>query len=187
MQDNTSNDRHLQEFRQQHAADFRAHEPSCCADPANCPSSDSLARLAENRLRWPLRQRLSRHLATCNACADDYHVMCQASRNMQATLRPQQPWWQTAPAAINAMLRPGGGLLRPAMFTAAVALAVSLLWLTPTDTSHRSTANTADPASTVAVAAADDVLFRSDFDTGSSSMHTGLPEKQTIFSDDFGG
>jgi len=187
MQDKTSNDRLLQEFRQQHAADFRAHEQSCCTDAANCPSSDSLARLAENRLRWPLRQRLLRHLATCNTCADDYHVMSQASRNMQVTLRPQQPWWQTVPAAINALLRPGAGLLRPAMFTAAVALAVSLLWLTPTDTSHRSTANTADPAGTVAVAAADDVLFRSDFDNGSSSMHSGLPAKQTIFSDDFGG
>ena len=106
---------------------------------------------------------------------------------MQATLRPQQPWWLTAPAAINALLRPGAGLLRPAMFTAAVALAVTLLWLAPTDTPQRSITNTADPASTVTVAAADDVLFRSDFDTGSSSMHTGLPEKQTIFSDDFGG
>ncbi len=187
MQDNTSNDRLLQEFRHQHAADFRGHEPSCCADPANCPSSDSLTKLAENRLWWPLRQRLLRHLANCNACADDYHVMRQASRNMLATLRPKQPWWHTAPAAISALLRPGAGLLRPAMFTAAVALAVSLLWLMPTDTLNRSNVNTTDAASTVAVAAADDVLFRSDFDTGSKSMHADLPAQQTIFSDDFGG
>ncbi len=186
----------LDECKASYAADHRAQgcghavgSGQCC-----CPSSDSLSRLAANRV-WPLtRQRLLRHLATCADCADDYQVMHQAYVGMRAVLqtraRNRRGLWQWLAPLRGA----GAAVMQPAVLGTALLLGLCLLML-PTDV-ERSTDGSAVFADTshhpggddaVAMSMTGDVLFRSDFDARPEAYKTPEPLRQEVFADSFGG
>jgi hypothetical protein len=194
MKHSHSSDQYLDECRARYAAN---HRHAGCADristdQSSCPSSDSLARLAENRFMWSARKGLVQHLAGCSACADDYRVMREAYAGMQAAL--QRP--ANGLRGVLQWLSPvGNSAMRPAMLACVLVLGLCMLLLLPSDL-ERLTADPASlvdasptrpPASAIAVAMADDVLFRSDFDIGQESVQHSPGQRQEVFADSFGG
>lgn len=192
MKHSHSSDQYLEECRARYAADHRhglsPHTNS--ADLSNCPSSDSLARLAENRLMWPARRGLVQHLAACSACADDYRVVREAYVDMQDAL--QRP--ANGLRGLLQWLSPAGNaLMRPAILACALVLGLCMLLLLPSDPERLAAEHTSlvdaspSPASVNAVTMAEDVLFRSDFDIGQESVQHSPGQRQEVFADSFGG
>jgi len=180
--------------RAAYANDHR-HQADSCDIATACPDSCSLVRLAENRLWWPARKRLLQHLTECSACADDYRVMRQAALDMRSALfipaasGNRAPGWLPSLTAVFTAQRP----MRPVMLAASVLLAVSALMLMTSASRQHSDddAMLADRAAQsmpfAAVSAADDVLFRSDFDSSQVAGQRGGSAQQEVFSDGFGG
>lgn len=174
----------MNEGQQQFGPDWdRAARP---ATP--CPPPEQLAALAEGRA-WPWQRRgLVRHLAHCGDCAGDFQVLCRARTGLLTELEALA---ESGPA------RPA---FRPVAWTAAAAAGLCALvlvpWLAmdrpqsgPAQAGHSvnapepvfSTAFEGDQlASNRTVPAADDVLFREDFDNG------GQPPER-IHADHFSG
>lgn len=180
--------------RAAYANDHR-HQADSCNLAAACPDSGSLVRLAENRLWWPARKRLLQHLTECSACTDDYRVMRQAALDMRNALTTsaasdnrESGWLPSLTAVFTAQ-----GAMRPVMLAASMLLAVSALMLMTSVSRQHSNDDamladrTAQSMPIAAVSAADDVLFRSDFDSSQVADQRRGSAQQEVFADSFGG
>lgn len=180
--------------RAAYASDHR-HQADSCDIAKTCPDSGSLVRLADNRLWWPARKRLLRHLSECSACADDYRVMRQAALDMRSVLSTaatsgnRAPGWLPSLTAVFTAQRP----MRQVMLAASMLLAVSALMLMTSLSRQHSNDDamladrTAQSMPIAAVSAADDVLFRSDFDSSQVADQRNGSAQQEVFADSFGG
>ncbi len=171
-----------------------------------CPSATQLADLAADRLwRWQ-RRPLLQHLATCSDCADDYRVMHAAYLGMKSALPSGSDHRSNSLLGSYARLwQPSG--LRPAMLTAMVAVLMvfggAFVYETlhhsaaPMDSrSHGQSVQSADLQDDVLTGggfesapqmAANDVLFRNDFDQPAVSGAQPVLHRQEVFADSFGG
>lgn len=133
-----------------------------------CPDSDHLAALAAGEA-WPWRRRrITRHLAECPHCADEYRTVLAARGGLREALG----------VAERGPARSWLGALIPAGAAAGLA-AVLIVALSPNPQSG----STPD-AQRIASAPASDTLFASNFDNG---HHAAESQSDTLFQSDFGG
>jgi len=131
-----------------------------------CPDSDHLAALAAGEA-WPWRRRrITRHLAECPHCADEYHTVLAARDGLREALG----------VAERGASRNWLGALVPVGAAAGLA-AVLIVALAPNPQSG----STPD-ATRIASAPASDTLFASNFDNG----HAPRAKSETLFRSDFG-
>ena len=164
----------MRNFQDRYSAMFRR----AMRDGGDCPTAESLARLAAGRA-WPWqRRRLTDHLGRCSACADDYRVLAAARDGLIGVLEAHAGASSHGAAA---WLRPG---LAAAALAGVVALGIAVLVETagpgPWSDADRLASHDAAADHGRPPAPAEDRVFKSDF---------GEPEsaERPLFRDNFGG